>query len=70
MAPGALAKAADLMAHSAKLSRQFFGDTTSVADTENKLGRLALEQGHVEEANLYLWAAAENKRPHRAPRRH
>ena len=34
----------DLMIRSLKLTRQFFGETTSSADTENKLGHLALEQ--------------------------
>ena len=34
----------DLMIRSLKLTRQFFGETTSSADTENKPGHLALEQ--------------------------
>ncbi len=47
---GRLPQARDLLSRSLKLTRRFFGDTSSAADSENKLGHLALEQGQIEDA--------------------
>src|SRR5581483_7031907 len=44
------ADAADLLARSLKLQNQFWGPSTSAADTANALGHIALAQGRLEEA--------------------
>jgi CHAT domain-containing protein/Tfp pilus assembly protein PilF len=47
---GRYAEATDLLSRSLELHRQFYGPSSSAADSANKLGHLALAQGRIEEA--------------------
>lgn len=55
---GRYGEAVDLLSRSLKLHRQFYGSSSSAADSTNKLGLLSMAQGKVEEAYHFFQDAA------------